>query len=129
MKKILVAAILGVSAMAFVGCASKHQEGVKSSYLWQSIDGGVSTDPAATTDIAKTVLEAEGLKNVTANSTAMDGKAKGSLADGRVVDVTVKKKDNVAGSDVSVKVGTIGDPAMGAEIAKKIKVKADGPKM
>ena len=125
MKKIFAAAVLGVAALAFTGCASKHQEGVTSNLRTQSLTDGVTTDTVVTTEAAKAVLEAEGLKNVTANSTAVDGKATGVMANGKEVTVAIKKKEKVAGSDVWVTVGTIGDPALGAEIANKIKLKAE----
>ncbi len=111
-------------AVGFVGtgCASKHEEGVTSSYRsqWTS----VAADTKVTTDAAKAVLEAEGLKEVTAESTMVDGTAMGKKSDGTKVSVAIAKKDAV--SQVSVTVGTLGDPAIGAEIAKKIKMKAEG---
>jgi hypothetical protein len=124
MKKILVAAVLGIGAIAFTGCASKHEEGVTSTYRSQSLD--VTTDTSVTTDAARAVLESEGLKNVTANSTNVDGMAKGAKADGTAVKVAIEKKKGGTGSTVWVTVGTVGDPALGAEIAKKIKIRAEG---
>lgn len=122
MKKIFAAAVLAVSTLTFVGCASKHEEGVKSNLLTQWID--VNADTVRTADAAKAVLEAEGLQNVTGSSTKLDGKVHGKLSDGTDVNVTIAKKKDV-GSEVSVKVGMTGDRAMGAELAKKIKAKAE----
>lgn len=121
MKKIFAAAVLAVSTIGFVGCASKHEEGVKSNLLEQWV--AVDADTVRTTDAAKSVLTAEGLKDVTASSTMVDGKAQGKKADGTEVNVSVKKKE--VGSEVSVKVGMTGDRALGAEIAKKVKVAAE----
>ena len=123
MKKIFAAAILAVSAMSFVGCASKHQEGVKSTYLWQTVE--TTADTMKATDAAKAVLTAEGLMDVSGSATMVDGKAMGKKANGAKVDVTVKKLE-AGGSKVSVQVGALGDPAVGAEMATKIKAKAEG---
>ncbi len=123
MKKIFAAAVLAVSAMAFTGCASKHEEGVTSSYRSQWTD--VNADTARTTDAAKSVLEADGLKDVTGSSTMVDGMAVGKKADGTKVTVAVKKKTSTS-SQLSVTVGVLGDPALGADLAKKIKLKAEG---
>jgi hypothetical protein len=49
--------------------------------------------------------------------------ASGKLADGTKVKVDVKKLD--AGSEVSVTVGALGSPKMGAELASEIKAKAE----
>jgi len=54
----------------------------------------------------------------------VDGVASGKKADGTKIDVSIKPTGN--GSQVSVNVGMLGDPALGADIAKKIKVKAEG---
>lgn len=122
MKKMIAAAVLAVSAISFVGCASKHQEGVKSTYRSQWTP--VAADTAKTTDAAKAVLEADGLKEVTAASTMVDGTASGKKADGTKISVAVSKVET-GGSQVSVTVGMLGDPALGAELAKKIKDKAE----
>lgn len=115
----LVAALLGLGSAA---CQSHHEQGVTSSYRSQWTD--VAADTKTTTDAAKAVLETEGLKDITASSTALDGTAEAKKADGTRVGVAIKKTD--AGSQVSVTVGTFGDPAVGAELAKKIKDKAEG---
>src|SRR3954451_21933332 len=104
-----------------VGCASKHEAGVKSDLhsQWTS----VAADTATTTEAARAVLESRELKGVTASSTKVDGVATGKMADGTKVHVDVKKLD--AGSQVSVTVGTLGNPKLGAEIASEIKSKAE----
>jgi hypothetical protein len=105
------------------GCESTHEKGVKSNLHTQWADVAAST--AQTTDAAKAVLEAEGLRDVKANSTAMDGEATGKMADGTKVTVSVKKKGDTS-SQVSVNLGSLGSPKMGAELAKKIKMRAEG---
>jgi hypothetical protein len=110
-----------VFALLLAGCQSSHEEGVKSSYRSQWT--AVAANPQATADAAKAVLMDEGLKEVTSSSTNVDGTAEGKKADGSKVKVAIAKKD--AGSEVSVTVGTMGDPALGAEIAKKIKMRAE----
>lgn len=111
-----------LASTLFVGCASKHEEGVTSSYRSQWTD--VMADTKMTTDAAKDVLMSEGLKDVSGSATNVDGKAMGKKADGTKVNVTIEKKTDTS-SQVSVTVGTIGDPALGAEIARKIKDKAE----
>ncbi len=108
-------------AFTFIGCASHHEEGVTSNYHTQWTE--VAADTKTTTAAARAVLEASDLKNVTSNSTEVDGTASGNKADGTKVAVDIEKKD--AGSKVSVTVGTLGDPSLGAEYAAKIKVKAE----
>src|SRR4051812_15465453 len=105
-------------APLFVGCSSTHEEGVSSNMRkqWQVVGGDVKT----TTDAAKAVLEEEGLKDITASNTSVDGKASGKKADGTTIDITVTKKSE-ATSEVTALVGTMGSPTYGAEIVKKIR--------
>jgi hypothetical protein len=121
MRGNLILAAGVVFGMLMIGCQSSHEEGVKSNYVQQWTD--VSTDPATTADAAKAVLMDEGLRDVKSNATGVDGTAEGKKADGTKVKVSIKKKDT--GSQVSVMVGTMGDPALGAEVAKKIKMRAE----
>ena len=51
MKKMFAAAVLAVGAITFIGCASSHQDGVKSTYRSQWTP--VAADTAKTTDAAK----------------------------------------------------------------------------
>lgn len=113
-----VAALL----LGFAGCASRHESGVTSDYRtqWTTVAAGTK----ATTDAAKAVLEQRELKDVSASSTAVDGVAKAKMADGTKVTVDVKKQGEAA-SEVSVTVGTLGDPKLGADIVKQIKMRAE----
>jgi hypothetical protein len=121
-----VAAFVLAAGLIGAGCQSTHEEGVKSNMRTQWTD--VMADTKTTTDAAKAVLMEEGLKDVSAEATNMDGKATAKMADGTKITATVEKKgDNK--SQVSVNVGTMGSPTRGAEIAKKIKVRAEGQRM
>ena len=121
---LLAAAVVVLTGLALcaTGCASS-QEGVKTNYMTQWTK--VAANTQTTTDAAKAVLDDQGLKEVNASSTAVDGTANGKMADGTKVKVAIKKATDTS-SDVSVTVGTMGDPTLGAEIARKIKSKAEG---
>ena len=122
MRKGLIVAVAAALMLLVGACQSTHEEGVTSNLKTQWTT--VNADTAATTNAAKSVLEAEGLKEVSASSTNVDGKASGKMADGTKVNVSIKKEGQM--SEVSVNVGTFGDPSLGAEIARKIKTKAEG---
>jgi hypothetical protein len=108
------------------GCQSTHEEGVKSNMRTQWTD--VMADTKTTTEAAKAVLAEEGLKDVTAEATNIDGKATAKMADGTKITASVEKKSDSM-SQVTVNVGTMGSPTRGAEIAKKIKMRAEGKSM
>jgi hypothetical protein len=118
-------ALLAAGAVG-TGCKSSHEEGVKSNMHSQWTD--VNANTQVTTDAAKSVLMDQGLKDVKGSATNVDGKATGKMADGTKVDVAVKKKTDSM-SQVSVTVGTMGDPKLGAEVAKKVKMQAEGGSM
>jgi len=118
----LAAVAMAMFAMILVGCESKRAEGVKSDMRTQWTS--VSADTRSATNAAADVLRAEGLKNVTADSTNVDGTAQGTKADGTKVKVSIKKQDNGM-SQVSVTVGMMGDSSLGADIAKRIKDRFD----
>ena len=119
----LVMTCVAVLCVAFA-CKSAHEEGVTSSIRSQWTD--VNADPKAATDAANAVLMEEGLKDVKSSATSYDGKATGKMADGTKVTVTVKREPKAELSQVSVNVGTMGNPSLGANIAKKIKTRAEG---
>jgi hypothetical protein len=122
MKKLLIATAALAAAFA-AGCESGQEAGVKTNYRtqWTNVDA----DTREATELARAVLEEEGLKEVKASSTNVDGTASGKMADGTKVNVTVKKQTD-ARSEVSVNVGKLGDPGLGADLAKKIKDRAAG---
>lgn len=126
MKNICIAAVSAVASIAFVGCASSHEEGVKSNLRQQYTS--VAADTMTTTNAAKSVLEDHEYKNVTGDSTKDDGKAMAMMADNTKVNVAVKKS-GTAGSEVTVTVGNFGSPTLGAKLASEIKTKAEGMKM
>lgn len=118
----LQTAFLVAVTLAFaVGCSTKGDSGVKSDYKSQWTT--VSANTKATTDAAKAVLASYSFMDVQASSTDVDGKATAKKADGTAITVSINKADT--GSQVSVDVGTLGDPSLGAEIAEKIKQKAE----
>ncbi len=102
------------------GCTSKKDPGVKSNYLtqWANVEGNTKQ----ATDAAKDVLTDLGLKDIDAKSTEVDGKAVGKKADGTKITCEIERiTDNT--SKVKVSVGSVGDPALGEDIVKKIKDK------
>ena len=123
MKKhftVVTAAIIAMFALS--ACQSTHESGVKSSYRTQWTK--VAADPKKTTEAASAVLAQDGLKDITTSSTNIDGLVTGRKADGTKVKVSIQKQKD-AGSEVSVNVGALGDPALGAELARKIKDRAE----
>ena len=123
MKSSFAVVLAVATAMLLSACQSKHQEGVTSNYRAQWTP--VNADTQATTDAALAVLKEEGLKDVGGSSTNVDGEATAKKADGTKVRVSVEKQTATT-SQVSVVVGTMGQPALGAEIARKIKERAEG---
>jgi hypothetical protein len=125
MRNATLAVALFAVAMFVGACKSSHEEGVKSDYKsqWTLVNGNTKV----ATDAAKAVLEGESLKDIGGESTSLDGKAWGKKADGTKIAVAIKRETDTT-SQVSVSVGTLGDPALGAELAKKIKIKVDGMK-
>jgi hypothetical protein len=118
MRFITPALVFAAAAIFVAGCQSTHEKGVKSNLKtqWTTVDG----DTRAATAAAADVLKEQELKDVKAESTNVDGKATGHMADGTKISVDVKKKTETT-SQVSVNVGNFGDPELGAEIARKIK--------
>ena len=115
----VVAVILGLLVGA---CKSTHEEGVKSNIHSQWLV--VAADTKTTTAAAQSVLASEGLKDVKSESTGVDGKATGKKADGTVITATIKKKTDTS-SELTVTVGSMGEPSLGASIAKKIQEAAE----
>lgn len=113
-----LAAAVGWTA---IGCESSTEEGVKSSIRSQWTQ--VAAAPPQVTSAAESVLNELQLQDVQARSTGVDGEASGKQADGTKVHVKIEKEGS--GSEVTVTVGTLGNPELGAEIAKKIKQRAE----
>jgi Zn-dependent membrane protease YugP len=122
MKTVIMAAVAIAFSMMLGACQSTYQKGVSSNYRtqWTKVGADVKT----TTNAARAVLSDEGLEDVKAKSTNVDGTATGKKSDGTPVTVAVKRDTNTT-SQVSVTVGKIGEPALGAEVAKKIKTRAE----
>src|SRR5690349_9539124 len=118
MRKALAITTAATFLFLLAGCSSRNPEGVKSDYMTQWTT--VAADTAKTTDAAKSVLKDEGLKEVMANSTNMDGTASGLQADGTKVAVNIKKVSDTT-SEVSVNVGALGNPDQGTALASRIK--------
>ena len=113
--------VVSLILLTLIGCKSSTQEGVSTNgrTQWTTVSGDVAKVTAA----AESVLKEYNLKDVESHATTLDGSAKGSKADGTSISVLVRKA--TAGCEVTVNVGTLGDPKLGAEIAKKIKDKAE----
>jgi hypothetical protein len=121
--KWLATFVVAAGLAAGTGCQSTSHEDVKSNLHTQWTQ--VNADTKAATSAAEAVLTDQDLKNVKSNSTNVDGQASGTMADGTKVTVSVEKKSEST-SQVSVNVGKLGDPKLGAEIAHKVKVRAEG---
>lgn len=110
--------LLGMPA-TLTGCQT-NQPGVKSTYRsqWTTVDG--TTMKA--TEAAKDVLEDLNLKNIQSTSTAVDGNVTGYTADETKISVDVQRVTDKT-SQVSVNVGSMGDPDMGKDIIARIQKK------
>lgn len=126
MKSLLSVTVLVVVALMVSACQSSQDKSVTSNYRsqWTTVAADVKTTTAA----AEAVLNDAGLMEVRSNATNVDGTASGKKADGTKVNVAVRKKAE-ATSEVSVTVGTLGDPSLGAELARKIRDRASGGSM
>lgn len=111
-----LSALLCVTNVTLTGCAT-DAPGIKSNYVqqWSAVNGSVEE----ATNAAESVLSDYDLKDVTTTSTKIDGNAKGTMADGTEIAVDTRKLTDET-SEVSVRVGTVGDPTLGTEIVQKI---------
>ncbi|MEL7089636.1 MAG: DUF3568 family protein [Planctomycetota bacterium] len=118
----LALALVCGSAGLMTGC-STDAPGIKSNYVqqWTLVSGSVEEATAAAED----VLGEYDLKDVKTQSTKLDGMATGEMADGTEINVDIRKATDET-SEVTVRVGTAGDPALGIEIAEKIKEELAG---
>jgi hypothetical protein len=113
----LLCVVLACSALiAITGCKT-DEPGVKSTYRsqWTTVAGNT----AKATEAAKDVLEDLKLQRIDSKSTGLDGYAVGYTADNKKITVDVKKVTDET-SEVSVNVGTMGDPDMGKDIIARI---------
>jgi Zn-dependent membrane protease YugP len=123
MPRLISLPVLMVMLLGVASCASRHEQGVKSHYRSQWTN--VAADTQAATEAARAVLEQRGLKQVTARSTGVDGVASAKMADDTNVTVDIKRVSDTS-SQVSVTVGRLGDPKLGAELARQIQMRAEG---
>lgn len=125
-RKIALASIVACMSLGLAGC-STSQEGVKSGVRGQYAD--INATVPKTTEAAKSVFAAEGLKEVAGDNTMIDGKVTGKKADGTVITADVKKLTDTT-SQVNVTVGMMGtmggNSSTGVELAAKIKAAAEG---
>jgi hypothetical protein len=124
LTRTLVVVCTTLFTLALLGCESHHEQGVTSNYVQQWTN--VNANTQATTDAAQSVLSEMGLRDIKPQSTNVDGKVTAKKADGTDVTVTIRKNEGGNGSQVTAKVGMMGDPTLGAEIAKKIKDRVEG---
>ena len=118
-------AALAAMTLFGVGCASHHQENVTSDYLSQSTM--VDADVETVSNAAKKVFMDDKLTDVSEDATKVDGRISGMTADKTKIQATVTKTDT--GVKLTISVGKVGDPKMGADYAVKIKQVAEGMKM
>jgi len=102
--------------ITLVSCKT-DDAGVKSTYRsqWTTVAGNT----VDATEAAKDVLEDLKLQRIASSSTGLDGYASGYTADNKKINVDVKKLNDET-SEVSVNVGTVGDPGMGKDIIARI---------
>jgi hypothetical protein len=123
MRNIPIAAAAVALALCLVACQSSKDKSVKTNYLsqWTMVNADVKTTTAA----AQEVLNEMSLLEVKSSATNLDGMASGKKASGSKVEVSVTRSSDTM-SKVSVSVGTMGDPSLGTDIARKVKAKAEG---
>jgi len=117
-------ALVSIAALLLTvagGCQSTHEKGVTSNYRsqWTNVRADVKT----TTEAAESTLNEADLKDVSSSSTNVDGTASGKKSDGTRVNVAIRKAKET--SQLSVTIGKMGDPELGAELARKIKERAE----
>lgn len=113
---------LALAMLVSVGCKSSQEPGVKTNYRTQWTT--VAADTETTAEAAKNVFMGDNLKEVSSKSTKLDGQAWGQKADGTKVVANIEKLSDTT-SQVSVTVGTMGDPALGTDYATRIKAAAE----
>ena len=120
MKNPLPTAALAVALLAATPLLSACQTdtaGVTSSYRTQSATVMAGVQDA--TEAAAEVLEELELRDVTSTATEVDGQATGMKADGTEVTVYADRESDTM-TELSVTVGTVGEPELGKDILKKV---------
>ena len=115
--------LAGTSLVLSLPACQTDQPGVKSSYRSQWAT--VSADTERTTEAAKTVFENLDLQNVESASTSLDGQVIGYTADGTQVTASVERLNDTT-SNISINVGTFGDPDRGSQILAEIREQIEG---
>ncbi len=103
-------------AILMAGCKVPDRAGIKSDIRQQWMS--VNADVTKTTSTAEAVLKELQLIDVKSRVTTVDGEVTATKADGTRVTVNVWKNDG--GCDVSVVIGTLGEPDLGTDILRKI---------
>ncbi len=120
-SKVLLGLTLSAGLLLATGCKS-DTPGVRSNYVqqWTSVNGDLSE----ATEAAEQALSDLDLNDVDSSVTQVDGRATGRTADGTEVAVDVKPVNDET-SEVTVRVGTTGDPDLGNKILRNIKKNLD----
>ena len=116
LASIAAALLLGTVMIAVPGCKT-NTDGVSSNYLQQY--GEVIGTPEDVVNASQDVLADYNLSSITGKSTKLDGEARGELADGTKVWVSVATKTDTT-SEVTVQVGKLGNSELGQKILTDI---------
>ncbi len=117
MSRQLVLVLLAVGFMVVLGCKT-DQPGVTNTA--GTIKATLASNPDKVTEVSKKVLEDMDLAIISSGSTSIDGQVEARTAQ----DVKVKITCNKAGDDVtdiSIRVGTLGDKQLSMTILDEIK--------
>src|SRR5688500_5609612 len=117
--------LLAILAAAAIGCQSMHDRDVKSNYYSQWTT--VKSDVKSTVKAGEEVFKEMELRDIKSEATVLDGSIDAKKSNDDTVHVTVRRR-NESSSEVSITIGTLGDPSLGADLAKQIKNRAEaGP--
>jgi hypothetical protein len=112
--------VAGLS-LTFAACQTT-EPGVTSTQFQQSTHMEVGT--AKGTQAAEAVLKDLGLKDITSSATNLDGWAKGMMSDKTIVKVGLERVGQAEDvSEVTVTVGSFGDPTLGKDIIRRMRNK------
>jgi hypothetical protein len=117
--------LLAILAAAAIGCQSMHDRDVKSNYYSQWTT--VKSDVKSTVKAGEEVFKEMELRDIKSEATVLDGSIDAKKSNDDTVHVTVRRR-NESSSEVSITIGTLGDPSLGADLVKQIKNRAEaGP--